>query len=461
MKRLSALKMAGVAAVIVTAVFIVHWYAGTGLECGAVPEVQFSVSKADVGKMGEVEKTMMYADEPPNSDRAEWVITAPKREITPQTDGVAEVKVATTPFLVYGKDIYALGVREEGKWEKIAEFPIPGKALFKKYRPKTKMWSYETEIGPSTGGPSGIWAGYKFYSGEGFNGIGGAVYYGVDSRELGVLRHPALVDCAIESISVADDRLTVRTHKQGEGSSTVCNGVVSIDLKTLKAVSYFPKESQVIYARDPAPGEKLLGNKYNAPLEKVLSGEAGFEKKEAPNWSDAEREKILAEGLVPYMVRTAREEIVAGSVLGFTELAAREFGKVYKGLTDIRPLPPKEVELTGKNGAEQCYCACAIAQDPGHRNYDYALSVEENAKHSRVGCFLMSETRPNKILKLTDVPTRRWHDYTGECGPGEAKNEVVVKFKGETYGDQVLIQRYLVSPDTWTSELICESAGEP
>lgn len=86
-----------------------------------------------------------------------------------------------------------------------------------------------------------------------------------------------------------------------------------IDFKTLKAVSYMPVGSKVIADHDPAPGTKLLGDKYNVPLDKVLSGEAGFEKKDAPNWSEFEREKILSEGLVPYMVRTAREEAAAGA----------------------------------------------------------------------------------------------------------------------------------------------------
>ena len=57
----------------------------------------------------------------------------------------------------------------------------------------------------------------------------------------------------------------------------------------------------------------MLGDKYNVPLDKVLSGEAGFEKKDAPNWSDDEREKILSEGLDKYMVRTAREEAETGA----------------------------------------------------------------------------------------------------------------------------------------------------
>jgi hypothetical protein len=455
--------------------------------------------------MNEPGKTLMAAYPPPDYDRPAPGDTPLGMEITPQTYGVTEVKVGTSSFLVQGKDIYGFSGAEGGKWNKIAEFPVPDGSLFKKYRPKTEMWTYETEIGLSTGSVRGLWAGYAFYSGEGINGIGGAVFYDVASGEMGVFRHPALLDCSAGTLSVSDERLVVRTSRQGEGGSSVCNGVVAIDFKTLKAVSYLPVESKTITDHDPAPGAKLLGDKYNVPLEKVLSGEAGFEKKEAPGWSDAEREKILAEGLDRYMFRVAREEAESGAaakearpkdvrsdhmwidnsraagealreapeeavaagtgdidekeVAGvFSGLAKKEFMKVYSGLTDIMPLRPSVVELSGKEGTKKYYCVCAIAQDPAHTDYDSGLSFEENAKHSRVGCFVLSGTRPARILKLADVPTRRWRDYTGRCVAGEVENEVVVTFSGDTYGDQVVTRRYSVDPAAWTSELISESS---
>lgn len=762
MNKLNALKIAAAALVVGAAVFIVYRPATVAPESEGSAEAHSSVSKGVAEAVNAPGKVLMAAYPPPDYDRPATIASSP---ITPQTQGVTEVRVGTTSFLVFGKDIYGLGGGEDG-WNKIAEFPVPDGSLFKKYRPKTEMWSYETEIGQSTGSARGIWAGNSFYSGEGFNGIGGVVFYDVNTRKFGVLRHPALVDCSAGALSVSDESLVVRTSWQGEGGSTVCNGVVAIDLKTLKAVSYIPKESQVIRDSDPAPGAKLLGDKYNAPLEKVLSGGGGFEKKDAPNWSDGERAKILAEGLVPYMVRIAREEAEAGAAaeaarpkdvrsdhmwidnsraaresmraqqeeasaagtgdidekaaadvfagsgkheslkaydglqvhaqeagccanlkeilasavaistklwasqrtdiqlenlrpwprpkvsvdigtvaftkplhmwelekphssfigrpdcgklpiggfiadgatyyhtlgwsrdkcdgdpgilwkdakgishgisfpwayasnieavwclknnlvfgLGmwhnrhireydavaiwnlktgafnyvplviaemgyvrkwsevtvgekgdavvfkssssafafwpdehtsapldlsawktepqetevgekeairmFPEMATKEFMKVYTELTDIRPLRPAPLKLSGKSGSQKFYCVCATAQDPNHLDFDYSLSFGENAKYSRVGCFLMSSTRPTKILKLADVPTRRWRDYTGQCAPGETENEVVLTFSGDTYGDSVLIRKYAVSPDAWTSELISESAGEP
>lgn len=246
---------------------------------------------------------------PAESERPPYIPAG--EEITAQTSGATEVKVGTSSLLVYGTGVYSYSAGEE-KWRIIAELPVPDEALFKKYRPKAEVWTYETEIGLSTGASGKVWAGYKFYSGEGLNGIGGAVFYDVATGEIGVLRHPALLDCSAGTISVSDESLVVRTSRQVEGGSYVCNGVVFIDFKTLKAVSYMPADSTVITDNDPAPGAKLLGDKYNVPLDKVLSGEAGFEKKDAPNWSDAEREKILSEGLVPYMVRIALEEARAG-----------------------------------------------------------------------------------------------------------------------------------------------------
>jgi hypothetical protein len=110
---------------------------------------------------------------------------------------------------------------------------------------------------------------------------------------------------------------------------------------------------------------------------------------------------------------------------------------------------------------EPYYCICALAQDPAHTDYDSRLSFDENAKHSRVGCFVLSGTRPAKILKLADVPTRRWRDYSGRCVAGEGENAVVVTFSGDTYGDQVVTRRYAVDIDAWTCELLSESSGNP
>jgi len=505
MNKLTASKIAGAGLVIGAAIFIHYRSVTIAPENEATAGAQASVSKAAVEGMGESGKTLVAAYPPPDYDRPVTIASSP---ITPQSYGVTEVKVGTTSFLVLGKDIYGFSGGEDGKWNMIAEFPIPDGLLFKKYRPKTEMWSYETEIGPSTGGARGIWMGYAFYSGEGFNGIGGAVFYDIASREFGVLRHPALVDCAIGALSVSGERLVARTYKQGEGYSSVCNGVVAIDLKTLKAVSYVPKESNVISDYDPAPDAKLLGDKYAAPLEKVVSGEAGFEKKDVPNWSDAEQEQIIAEGLERYMFRVAREESQSGAAAKearpkdvrsdhmwidnsraarealreppeeddaagtgdidekevggvFPGLAKKEFMMVYGGLTDITTLRPDAVELSGKEGVKKYYCICAIAQDPAHTDYNSSLSFEENAKHSRVGCFVLSGTRPARILKLVDVATRRWRDYSGRCVAGEAENEVVVTFSGDTYGDQVVSRRYAVNPAAWTSELISESSGKP
>lgn len=313
MNKLTALKIAAAALVVGAAVFIVYRPIIVAPESEGTVEALDSVSGVAeaVNKPG---KELVAAYPPPDYDRPMPGDTPLGMEITPQTYGVTEVKVGTTSFLVHGKEIYGLSAGNEGKWGKIAEFPIPDKSLFKKYRPQAEMWTFETAIGPSRGSLQGIWSGYTFYNGEGCNGIGGAVLYNVKTGEFGVLRHPALVDCGSEVLSATGDKLVARTSRLVEGGSYVCNGVVVIDLKTLKAISYMPAESKVITDNDPAPGEKVLGGKYTVPFEQVLSGEAGFMKKDAPNWSDAEREKILSEGLVPYMVRIAREEAEAGAV---------------------------------------------------------------------------------------------------------------------------------------------------
>lgn len=309
MNRLTIIKVVGFAVIIAVVIYGLYKPKVAPQASADVSNVASAVSGQADQAPAEAGKTLVIGMLP-ESERPPYPPI--EENITAQTNGVTEVKVGTSSFLGYGTGVYSYNAGE-GKWGRIAEFPIPDEALFKKYRPKAEIWTYETEIGLSTGAPGKVWAGYKFYNGEGFNGIGGAVFYDVVTGEIGVLRHPALLDCSAGTLSVSDESLVVRTSRQGEGGSSVCNGVVAIDFKTLKAVSYMPVESKVITDNDPAPGDKLLGDKYNVPLDKVLSGEVGFEKKDAPNWSDAEREKILSEGFVPYMVRTAREEAETGA----------------------------------------------------------------------------------------------------------------------------------------------------
>ncbi len=309
MKRLIVIKVVGLAVIIAIVIYSLYKSVVSPQVSGDASNVASAVSGPDNQPHAEAGKVLVVGMLP-ESERPPYPQV--EAEITAQTNGATEVKVGTSSFLVYGTGVYAYSAGE-GKWSNIAEFPIPDEALFKKYRPKAEIWTYGTEIGLSTGAPGKVWAGYKFYNGEGFNGIGGAVFYDVATGEIGVLRHPALLDCSAGTIAVSGESLVVRTSRQGEGGSSVCNGVVAIDFKTLKAVSYMPVESKVITDNDPAPGDKLLGDKYNVPLDKVLSGEAGFEKKDAPNWSDDEREKILSEGLDKYMVRTAREEAETGA----------------------------------------------------------------------------------------------------------------------------------------------------
>lgn len=311
MNKLTAIKITGLAVLVSAAVYTINRPEGVPPVNADASGTASAVSGLEGQPHAEARKESVYVGMPAESERPPYPPV--DENITPQTSGVTEVKVGATSFLVYGIGVYSYSAGD-GKWRIIAELPIPDESLFKKYRPKAEIWTYETEIGLSAGSSGKVWAGYKFYNGEGFNGIGGAVFYDVATGEIGVLRHPALLDCSAGTLTVSDEILAVRTSRQREGSSSVCNGVVVIDFKTLKAVSYMPVESSVVTDHDPAPGTKLLGDKYNVPLEKVLSGEAGFEKKDAPNWSDAEREKILSEGLVPYMVRTALEEARDGMI---------------------------------------------------------------------------------------------------------------------------------------------------
>lgn len=118
------------------------------------------------------------------------------------------------------------------------QLPYATNAVLRYFRPgMEKEFSYtvDTGIGPVFLEGNRIWFGLDFYSGEGSAGIGGVGFFDMKTLRIGLLRHPALVDCAISDIAVNTNEIIVDTYYFGEYAQGPCSGRVVIDRNSLAA----------------------------------------------------------------------------------------------------------------------------------------------------------------------------------------------------------------------------------
>ena len=125
---------------------------------------------------------------------------------------------------------------ENGGNSVFIELPHTTNAMLKHYRAdidKTFNYVVDTTIGGTTVAEGKIWFGLNFYSGEGHEGIGGVGYFDPITQKFGLLRHPAIIDCAARSIEVTNESISVLTYSAWEYGAGDCKGVIVIDRKTL------------------------------------------------------------------------------------------------------------------------------------------------------------------------------------------------------------------------------------
>lgn len=118
------------------------------------------------------------------------------------------------------------------------QLPYATNAMLRYFRPSMeKEFSYTVDTGIGSVFLEGnrIWFGLDFYSGEGSAGIGGIGFLDTRTMRIGLLRHPALVDCAIDNIVVTTDEIIVDTYYFGEYAQGPCSGRVAIDRHSLTA----------------------------------------------------------------------------------------------------------------------------------------------------------------------------------------------------------------------------------
>lgn len=156
-----------------------------------------------------------------------------------------------------------------------------------------------------------LWFGLSFYAGEGTDGMGGIGFFDPKLKKIGILRHPALVNCSVKAIQVTPLEILALTYSQGELSEGICNGLVAINRKTLASTLQKPKGNlQILWDKDGelSAEEKLVGKQYENASGELAAYFRNWPKKVGPTFTASELEKIDSIGLENYMLHQAEDE---------------------------------------------------------------------------------------------------------------------------------------------------------
>lgn len=230
--------------------------------------------------------------------------------------GPLYLKADGREYKVEGRSIWAGSGLE---WEEVATFPQPTIPLLAAYRPDVAAhagstyqegtWAdavhdVESEIGTAAVHEGKIWVGFQFYEGEGFEGIGGLGFFDLGTRQVGVLRHPALVDCSADTLLVTEAAVHVKTTAFYELSQGVCNGAVTLDRTTLAAQAVVPPGTSTWWNQD---GSENAAAFYNQSLPDILR-DGRFVPLEVEALSEAALERVAEVGAEAFMQEWAAME---------------------------------------------------------------------------------------------------------------------------------------------------------
>ncbi len=226
------------------------------------------------------------------------------------------IRVGEETFKLKGYNISHIA---NGKTISLANFARPTVSMLLEYRPYVKKhFSYnekfsffdivedvESEISTAFVAENKIWVGFSFYEGEGWEGYGGIGFYDLESNRIGVLRHPALMDCSVKSLMVKDKKIYILTIGNYELSSTVCNGLVIIDMTNLETKAFIPPGNSLLWDKDEGYGS--AAEYYDRPISEIIK-DRRFVPKSIKSWSKQKRSEILKVGLEHYMIEQAERE---------------------------------------------------------------------------------------------------------------------------------------------------------
>jgi rhodanese-related sulfurtransferase len=201
----------------------------------------------------------------------------------------------------------------------LAQFPTPTVDLLLRYRPRLlEQYGYDEDteafqaeidhvesiISAATLAEGKIWVGFSFYQSRGRQGYGGIGFYDLATGEIGVLRHPALVNHSVRDLMVTDEMIFVVTIDEFELSREIGNGVVTIDRKTLQVSALVPPGAPVLWHKDGGGDAALYYDKY---IPEILE-DRRFIAKRVEDWELAELTVAINLGLEAYMIQAAEQE---------------------------------------------------------------------------------------------------------------------------------------------------------
>lgn len=202
----------------------------------------------------------------------------------------------------------------------LAHLPAPTVELLLRYRPRlleqcgydednetfrSEIGKIESSIAVATLAGDKIWVGFSFYESERHQGYGGLGFYDVATGEIGILRHPALVNHSVKELMVTDEMIYLATIDEFELSREVGNGLVMIDRQTLQVSALIPPGAAVVWHKD---GGKNVAQFYDKSIPEILA-DRRFVPKTVEGWEPSEVSKALNLGLERYMIQAAEAEL--------------------------------------------------------------------------------------------------------------------------------------------------------
>jgi hypothetical protein len=226
------------------------------------------------------------------------------------------VTVAQDSFVIAG---YQVSMKSGDEWKPVGNFVCPTVTMLQKYRhdvrdhfgfdeEKLRFFDVVREVSSTVSsvcvGDSKIWFGFGFYEGEGWEGYGGVGFFDLTTNRFGVLRHPALIDYSVESLMITDTMIYIKTAGHYELSSSVGNGLVMLNRKTLLVRAIVPPGTPTLWDKDDPVN---VGALYNRSISEILS-DPQFLNKPAPQFPPATLEYCRSVGLDSFMVETQQHE---------------------------------------------------------------------------------------------------------------------------------------------------------
>lgn len=214
---------------------------------------------------------------------------------------------------------YAVYQKSADAWALRGEFVVPTVSLLLQYRPhvvehfgfdesKEKFVGVVEDVSSAITAvafdKTTVWVGFGFYEGEGWEGIGGIGFVDLQTGRVGVLRHPALVDCSVESLLVTDTVIYAMTVGHYELTQTIGNGLVTIDRRTLRAMGKVPFGNGILWDKD---SEENVQAQYRKSILSLIS-DSTLHEREIPQYSEEQLKEASRCGVDSFMVACVQQE---------------------------------------------------------------------------------------------------------------------------------------------------------